>query len=84
MAQQIKPQISKKNKAVPTKLPVWLMNSERHQVQLTKGRLVQDNLTRFATLVAFLTRITPVYKAKNSPWVRIIELIGLTILIVLS
>lgn len=84
MAQQINPQISKKNKAVPTKLPVWLMNSERHQVQLTKGRLVQDNLTRFATLVAFLTRITPVYKAKNSPWVRIIELIGLTILIVLS
>lgn len=85
MVQQTKPQISSKNETKPAeKLPVWLMNPERHQVQLTKGRLVQDNLSKFATLVAFLTRVTPVYTAKNSPWVRIIELIGLTILIVLS
>ena len=85
MVQQTKPQINNqpKNKTVG-KLPVWLMNSERHQVPLTKGRLVQDNLSKFAALVAFLTRITPVYSAKNSPWVRIVELIGLTILIVLS
>ncbi|WP_304678389.1 energy-coupling factor transporter transmembrane component T [uncultured Limosilactobacillus sp.] len=85
MVQQTKPQISSKTETKPAeKLPVWLMNPERHQVQLTKGRLVQDNLSKFATLVAFLTRVTPVYTAKNSPWVRIIELIGLTILIVLS
>lgn len=85
MVQQTKPQINNqpKNKTAG-KLPVWLMNSERHQVPLTKGRLVQDNLSKFAALVAFLTRITPVYSAKNSPWVRIVELIGLTILIVLS
>ena len=85
MVQQTKPQINNQPKNKPIeKLPVWLMNSERHQVPLTKGRLVQDNLSKFAALVAFLTRITPVYSAKNSPWVRIVELIGLTILIVLS
>lgn len=84
MDQQIKPRISDKPQPTEKRLPVWMMNPERHQVQLTKGRLVQDNLSKFASLVAFLTKVTPVYSAKNSPWVRIVELIGLTILIVLS
>lgn len=83
MNQQVKQQISDQP-APADQLPVWLMNPERHQVKLNQGRLVQDNLSKFATLVAFLTQIRPVYTAQNSPWMRIIELIGLTILIVLS
>lgn len=78
MAQQTKSQISNEN------LPSWLAHPETHQVKLAKGRLIQDNLSKFGNLISFLTNVTPVYAAKNSPWIRIIELIGLTVLIVLS
>ncbi|KEK14507.1 energy-coupling factor transporter transmembrane protein EcfT [Limosilactobacillus reuteri] len=88
MTPQTKLQSTKTNKdnseqPVP-KLPPWLQMKQQGKIQLEKGRLVQDNLSKFGTLIAYLTKIVPVYQAKNSPWMRIIELIGLTILIVLS
>lgn len=83
MDQQTKPQTSKQTKPA-TPLPFWLTIPQQEKVKLNRGRMVQDNLSKFAGLINFLTKITPVYHAKNSPWVRIVEMIGLTILIVLS
>lgn len=78
-----KPSKSKDPQPLPD-LPLWMQMRQQGQVQLEKGRLVQDNLSKFGALIAYLTKIQPVYQAKNSPWARIVELIGLTILIVLS
>lgn len=83
MDQQTKPQINKQSQS-QTSLPFWLTIPQQERVELKKGRMVQDNISKFAGLIAFLTKVTPVYHAKNSPWVRIIEMVGLTTLIVLS
>ncbi|MGQ5709892.1 energy-coupling factor transporter transmembrane component T family protein [Lactobacillus sp. PSON] len=65
-------------------LPAWLNTGEENKVQLSKGKLIQNNLNIFTNLIKALTKISPAYAAKNSPWMRIAELIVLTTLILLS
>lgn len=65
-------------------LPGWLNKKEESKVQLSKGKLIQNNLNIFTNLIKALTKVSPAYAAKNSPWMRIAELIVLTTLILLS
>lgn len=68
-----------------TELPLWLQTKNQTNLNFEKKHdFVGINITSLGKLLHFFTNITPVYRVKTSPWLRVCTLLITSLLVLLS
>lgn len=73
------------NMQTNTELPLWLQTKNQTNLNFEKKHdFVGINITSLGKLLHFFTNITPVYRVKTSPWLRVCTLLITSLLVLLS
>lgn len=73
------------NMQTNTELPLWLQTKNQTNLNFEKKHdFVGINIASLGKLLHFFTNITPVYRVKTSPWLRVCTLLITSLLVLLS